>query len=430
MKPLSGFRDLLPNDFARRHYIVTLWREAVRRYGFVEFDGPTLESAELYQKKNSGGEILTQLYQFTDRGERVVALRPEMTPTLARMVAAHHREFPKPLRWFNVGNCFRYERQQRGRLREFLQLNCDLLGESSPAADAEMIALLIDLLRSFGFDSQDFAIRLSDRLAWQEFLKSHGIPSERTTEFLSIIDKMEREPEEKTEEKLAVFDCSTLSLSVLKEFMTSAEVPVLTPLLEELSARGVRDYVRVDLSVVRGLAYYTGVVFEAFALKGGLRALAGGGRYDRLIHDLSDGEVNLPAVGFGMGDAVLLEFIKESSRALEQEKKSLVANAPCQIYLVIADEVQRCEAVVLAQQLREAGWRVLFSLSAERVGKQFSAAESAGATFAVILGAEWPMLKIKRLSTREENIILKEDLLKWLAQDILITSPEAYLYEQ
>ena len=200
MNPLSGFRDLLPDDSARRDYITTHWREMARRYGFVEFDGPTLESAELYQKKNSGGEILTQLYQFTDRGERPVALRPEMTPTLARIVGTHHREFSKPLRWFNVGNCFRYERQQRGRLREFLQLNCDLLGESSPAADAEVITLLVDLLKSFGFGPDDFVIRLSDRLVWQHFLEQHGIPHEKMTEFLGIIDKMEREPEEKTEE--------------------------------------------------------------------------------------------------------------------------------------------------------------------------------------------------------------------------------------
>ena len=414
MKPLSGFRDLLPGDFARRHYIVHQWREAVKRYGFVEFDGPTLESAELYQKKNSGGEILTQLYQFTDRGERPVALRPEMTPTLARIVAAHHREFPKPLRWFNVGNCFRYERQQRGRLREFLQLNCDLLGESSPAADAEVIALLIDLLRSFGFDANDFVIRLSDRSAWKEFLKQHDIADERMGEFLGIIDKMEREPQEKTEEKLAAFGSSKLSFASLQEFMSSSEVPVLAPLLEELSVRGMRNYVKPDLSIVRGLAYYTGVVFEAFALHGGLRALAGGGRYDQLIHHLSDGAVTLPAVGFGMGDAVLLEFLRVCPRAAQQEDESLAANTACQVYLVITDEAYRKQAMTIAQELRDAGWRILFPLSSERVGKQFSAAESAGACFAVILGVEWPLIKVKHLSTREESMIAKESLLEWL----------------
>ncbi len=419
MKPLSGFRDLLPDDYARRRYLTEGWRHVARRYGFVEFDGPTLESLELYQKKNSGGEILTQLYQFTDRGDRPVALRPEMTPTLARIVAAHDREFVKPLRWFNVGNCFRYERQQRGRLREFLQLNCDLLGERSVTADAEVIALLIDLLRHFGFGPSDVTIRVSDRLAWHDFLEQFGIKKESTVEFLNIVDKMEREPQEKTEEKLAALEHSGLTVEKLREFMASTQIPVLEPLLEELAARGLRDFIKPDLSIVRGLAYYTGVVFEAFALKGGLRAVAGGGRYDRLIHDLSNGAVTLPAVGFGMGDAVMLEFLKEVPLATQREEAFHAATSACQVYLVIADEAQRCHAIGLAQQLRDAGLRVSFSLASERIGKQFSAAENSGATFAVMVGVEWPQLKVKRLSTREETSVPQEGLVSWLRESLI-----------
>lgn len=418
MKPLSGFRDLLPNDYARRRYLTEGWRDVARRYGFVEFDGPTLESLELYQKKNSGGEILTQLYQFTDRGDRPVALRPEMTPTLARMVAAHDREFSKPLRWFNVGNCFRYERQQRGRLREFLQLNCDLLGERSVAADAEVIALLIDVLRHFGFGPDDITIRLSDRLAWHNFLEQFEIKKESTADFLNIVDKMEREPQEKTEEKLSMLQHAGLTVEKLREFMVSPRIPVLEPLLEELAARGLRDFIKPDLSIVRGLAYYTGVVFEAFALKGGLRAVAGGGRYDRLIHDLSDGAVTLPAVGFGMGDAVMLEFLKEVPHAAQREEQFHAATSACQIYLIIADEAQRSHAIGLAQQLRDTDLRVAFSLASERVGKQFSAAENVGATFAVMIGAEWPQLKVKRLSTREEMSVPVEGLVEWLCAQL------------
>ena len=328
MKPLPGFRDLFPEDFARRSYLVGRWRETARRYGFVEFDGPTLESIELYRKKNSGGEILGQLYEFTDKGERGVALRPEVTPTLARMVAAKHRDYPKPLRWFNVGTCFRYERQQRGRLREFLQFNCDLVGDATPAADAEVVALLIDLLRSFGLGPQDFAIRLSDRSAWHDFLTRNGIEKERAGEFLTIVDRMENMPPEKTEELLAPFG---IPLTTLQEFIARAEIPALAPLLADLEARGLREYVRPDLGVVRGLAYYTGVVFEAFALQGNLRAIAGGGRYDRLLSDLSDGDVDLPAVGFGVGDAVLLELLKECAGANDQEASALKADAPVQI---------------------------------------------------------------------------------------------------
>ncbi len=413
MKPLPGFRDFLPNDYARRDYITSHWRDAARRFGFVEFDGPMLESAELYEKKNSGGEILTQLYQFHDRGDRPVALRPEMTPTLARMVGMHHRTFAKPLRWFSIGNCFRYERQQRGRLREFLQFNCDLLGERSPAADAEVITLLIHLLKSFGFGPKDFVIRLSDRLVWQHFLEQHGIPSDKMTELLAIIDKIEREPEERTKEKLAACS-SVLSLRRIHEFMSNPEDSALAPLLSELSSRGVREYVQPDLSIVRGLAYYTGIVFEAFALHGGLRAIAGGGRYDNLIYHLSDGAASLPAVGFGMGDAVLLEFLKSVPLAASQEEKYINAQRPCQIYLIIADETYRNETVALASELREKGWRILFSLSPERVGKQFGAAQDAGATLAIVIGAEWPVMKVKQLSTREETEMSRDALFQRL----------------
>lgn len=413
MQPLPGFRDLFPGDFARRNYLTTRWRDVARRYGFMEFDGPTLESADLYHRKNNGGEILGQLYEFTDKGGRAVSLRPEATPTLARMIAARHRDFPKPMRWFNVGSCFRYERQQRGRLREFLQFNCDLVGDASPAADAEVISLLIDLLRSFGLCSDDFAIRLSDRSAWQDFMTRHGIASERAGEFLNIVDRMEKQGAEKTALQLESFG---IPLSVLEEFIARAEIPALTPLLADLEARGLRSYVRPDLGVVRGLAYYTGVVFEAFALKGNLRAIAGGGRYDRLLADLSDGHADLPAVGFGVGDAVLLELLKECPAAKELEDAAIRADPPVQIYLVIAEEARRAEALQLAQSLRDAGWRIGFPLAQEKVGKQFGAAEAAGASHAAVIGSEWPVLKVKRLADRNEEQVSCGDLVAWLGR--------------
>jgi histidyl-tRNA synthetase len=413
MKPLPGFRDLFPEDFARRNYLVGKWRETARCYGFVEFDGPTLESADLYRKKNSGGEILGQLYEFTDKGDRDVALRPEVTPTLARMIAARHRDFPKPIRWFNVGTCFRYERQQRGRLREFLQFNCDLVGDATPAADAEVIALLIDLLRSFGLGPEDFAIRLSDRAAWHDFMTLHGVEKERSGEFLNIVDRIEKMPPEKTEELLGPFG---VSMSKLQEFIASAEIPALAPLLADLEARGLRGYVRPDLGVVRGLAYYTGVVFEAFALRAGLRAIAGGGRYDRLLADLSDGSADLPAVGFGIGDAVLLELLPECPVAKAQEEASIKANAPVQVYVVIADESHRTNALALTQQLRSEGWRVSFPLGQEKVGRQFGAAESSGASHAVVIGSEWPEVTVKRLADRMEQELDHSTLGVWLAE--------------
>src|SRR3954449_2344236 len=169
MQPLPGFRDFLPDDCAKRNYVFARWREVARRYGFVEWEGPPLESTELYKKK-SGTEIVDQLFNFTDKGQREVAMRPELTPTLARVVAAHEREFKKPLKWFSIGQFFRYEKQQRGRLREHFQLNCDIIGEASLAAEAELISLAIDILRHVGFTAEDVAVRISDRSFWTDFL--------------------------------------------------------------------------------------------------------------------------------------------------------------------------------------------------------------------------------------------------------------------
>src|SRR5919199_3846826 len=181
MQSLPGFRDFLPSDCAKRNYIFNVWREVARRYGFLEWDGPVLEPTELYRKK-SGPEIVAQLFNFTDKGEREVAMRPELTPTLTRVVAAHEREFKKPLKWFSIGQFFRYEKQQRGRLREHFQLNCDIIGEESLGADVELIALCIDLLRAFGFTAEDVVVRISDREFWTEFLKVQNVPQERWPE--------------------------------------------------------------------------------------------------------------------------------------------------------------------------------------------------------------------------------------------------------
>ena len=292
MQPLPGFRDFLPDDCARRNYIFAKWREVARRYGFVEWDGPVLEPTELYTKK-SGPEIVAQLFNFTDKGDREIALRPELTPTLARVVAAHDREFKKPLKWFSIPQCFRYEKQQRGRLREHFQFNADIIGEESLGADVEAISLCVDLLRAFGFSAGDFVLRVSDREFWIDFLRSQNVPEERWQEVLQIIDKSEREPREKTAVKLG-----PLAEPVFKILDGEGSSERLDQILSALKVRGLAEFVEIDLGIVRGLAYYSGVVFEAFDRGGKLRALAGGGRYDNLIHQLSEGAVSLPAIGF------------------------------------------------------------------------------------------------------------------------------------
>src|SRR5579863_6788178 len=182
MNPLPGFRDFYPETLAVRRYIFEKWRDVARRYGFREYDGPPLEPLELFTKK-SGDEIVGQLFNFTDKGERAVALRPEMTPTLARMVAAHERNYKKPIKWFAIPQLFRYERQQKGRLREHFQFNADIFGENDVAADSELIALLIDTLRAFGLTAKDFVIRLSSRNAWEEFFKQRCNDAAKAYEF-------------------------------------------------------------------------------------------------------------------------------------------------------------------------------------------------------------------------------------------------------
>jgi histidyl-tRNA synthetase len=288
MERLPGFRDFYPEPLphpdvwsaeARRH-VFDHWRETMRRYGFREYDGPPLEPLELYTLK-SGEEIVGQLYNFVDKGQRAIALRPEMTPTLARMVAAHLRNYKKPLKWYSVPQLFRYERQQKGRLREHFQLNADLIGETGPEADAELIALLIDTLRAFGLTAEDFVIRLSSRNAWQEFFRKRSPKSEDEYAFYQVIDKLERQSTEETRAKL---DALLISMDEVNQFITAGgPTDELDEILANLRARGLADFVRIDYRVIRGLAYYTGVVFEAFDKKGDFRAIAGGGRYDNLI---------------------------------------------------------------------------------------------------------------------------------------------------
>src|SRR5216684_2279323 len=211
MQTLPGFRDFLPEECAKRNYIFSRWREVARRHGFVAWEGPPLEATELYKKK-SGAEIVEQLFNFTDKGEREVALRPELTPTLARVVAAHEREFKKPLKWFSIGQFFRYEKQQRGRLREHFQLNCDIVGEDSPNADVDLVALCIDILRAFGLTEKDFVIRISDREFWTDLLRAQKIDNRAWDEILQAIDKSERQPREKTAAKLGELAAPVLKL--------------------------------------------------------------------------------------------------------------------------------------------------------------------------------------------------------------------------
>ncbi len=417
---IKGFRDFFPEDCALRNYIFDRWRSAAAGHGFVEYEGPALESTDLYRKK-SGDEIVHQLFCFTTKGDEEVSLRPEVTPSLARMAAARQRHYPKPMKWFQIGPCYRYERQQRGRLREFHQFNVDILGEASPAADAELIATAIASLRAFGLTKEHFAIRLSDRRLWTQFQAQAGIAEDRSGEFLQVIDKMERSPSEATDEKLGALGTD---LRAVRDFITSIseEHPVFAPIRESLAARGLWEFVKVDPGIVRGLAYYTGVVFEAFDLKHGLRAIAGGGRYDNLVSLLSDGDTDMPACGFAMGDVVLGELIKATPAAQKAVDEWRQSGNALDLFVVVADEGRRNEALAIVQQLRDAGWRADYPLTPQKMGKQFQQAEAAKAHFAVVVGAEYPTLRVKNLATRDQMEVALDNLCAKLSE--LFAAPE------
>jgi histidyl-tRNA synthetase len=391
-KALPGFRDFYPDDFALRAHIFRTWRAVAARYGFEEYDGPPLEPLDLYTAK-SGDEIVGQLYNFRDKGEREVALRPEMTPTLARMVAARAGELRKPIRWFSIPQLFRYERQQRGRLREHFQLNCDLIGEAGPLADAEIIALAIDVMRAFGFTSADIGVRVSDRRLLNAILDGMGLRGEQVGRAYQVLDKLGRS--EFAGRKQALLDSGVPEV-LIAELDSLRRVQSLPDLirrfpaargsaehlrrtLEALQSMGLGNFVTVDLSIVRGLAYYTGTVFELFDSSRSMRAICGGGRYDNLLQAL--GGVDLPALGFGMGDVVLAELLRD---------KDLGPGAPSSIdvFLAFISQEDVPHVLALAHELRDAGLRVEHALSPQAVGKQLKLADARNARLAVVAGPD------------------------------------------
>jgi len=401
MERLPGFRDFYPEPLPHndvwsadaRQYIFEKWRTIARRYGFREYDGPPLEPLELFTTK-SGEEIVGQLFDFEDKGKRHVALRPEMTPTLARMVAAHERNYKKPIKWFAIPQLFRYEKQQKGRLREHFQFNADLIGETDPAADAELIALLIDTLRAFGLTAEDFVIRLSSRNAWQDFFKHGGGDHAHEYEFFQIIDKLERNSPDESEKKLAALG---FTLAGVNAFIESGQPTAeLASILQNLTARGLKDFVKIDYKVIRGLAYYTGVVFEAFDRKGEFRAIAGGGRYNNLVKLISGGKVDLPALGFGMGDVVLAELLK--ARGLLPKFDSHM-----DVFVLIEDEALRPISLKLIHDLRAAGYAVEYPITPAKPDKQFKRAQELKVAYTARLEND-AYVRIRNFKTRDEIV--------------------------
>ena len=396
-------------------------------FDFREYDAPVLEPLDLYIEK-SGPEIASQLFHFQDKGERAVALRPELTPTLARMVASRANSLPKPIKWYNIGEHFRYERPQKGRGRSFYQFNADLLGENSVGADAELIALLCAIMQTLGLSENEFALRLSDRQTWLLFLDNIGIEEDDRPAILDAIDKSERRKPEQTKEALEK-TCPGRGDEILSKIDDIKEINQLNTLLEKLSSFGeegesraqewkdlleyldahqVSPFIKIDLSIVRGLAYYTGFVYEAFEASGEGRALAGGGRYDDLIKKLS-GNVDLPAAGFAIGDMTLSDCL---------EKNGLLPSyvmAP-DLYLICGTD-QRKSGISLVATTRKAGFSVSHPLKESGFGKQFKEAGKSGARYALILGEEEDnqnKVKIKDLKSSGEITVEQTQLIHQL----------------
>jgi histidyl-tRNA synthetase len=416
---LPGFRDFYPQELAERSHIMNAWRAVVRRYAFVEYDGPPLEPLELYTRK-SGEEIVGQLYAFADKGGREVALRPEMTPTFARMVAARANALRKPVRWFSIPQLFRYERQQKGRLREHFQLNVDIVGEADVTADAELLAVAIDIMRELGLGVDDVVARVSDRRILHGYLRALGVTEERVPDVFAVVDKLDRQPMEVSAEKLAALGLAgearervlRLPQATLDDVLDAPTNPDVRALAGDfarytghLGALGVADFVRFDLSIVRGLAYYTGIVFELFDRKGEFRAICGGGRYDTLLAAL--GGVDLPALGFGMGDVVLGELLR--ARGLMRARVAGV-----DYWIAGEDERLLPDVVRVAAALRARGRSVEYALRAQKVDKQRKAAQSAGARrFVVLRGAPAPgEATVRSLDDGAEETVRLDE---WLA---------------
>jgi histidyl-tRNA synthetase len=411
---LPGFRDLYPEDCALRRHIVETFLDVLGRFSFEEYDGPLLEPLELFTDK-SGPEIAEQLFQFEDRGGRKVALRPEMTPTLARMAGARAQTLRRPIRWCAVGEQFRYERPQKGRLRSFLQLNGDILGEPGFRADGELMGALLSVLSALGLGPADISLRLSDRKLWG-LLLGH-FPCDGAA-VLRAIDRYGKEPAAATEERLrkameppagqflAAWEqlraCN--SLAALEAFFQKFPSPELesrlaewADLLQFLTDLGLAEFVTVDLSIVRGLAYYTGFVFEVFERSGEGRALAGGGRYDDLTEKLA--AVPLPACGFAIGDVVLSNILRE---------KNLFAGGRSAPDLwLFWDRDRQSAALALAAAARRAGSRVAYDLRNDLPDRQLRRADRSGARFALFPdGGGW---LLKNLLTGETFFTLLEN---------------------
>ena len=409
---VRGTRDFYPEDMRLRNWLFQKFHASSLSHGFEEYDSPIIEHEELYTRKQ-GEEITQQLYNFEDKGGRKISLRPEMTPSLARMVMARSGALPLPIKWYSIPQCWRYERTQRGRGREHYQWNVDIWGMEGIEADAELLSVMVHMFKSVGLTHDDVVVRISSRKVLEEVLGSLGIEGDSFTKTCVIVDKMDKLPEETVSAQLSDLGISDSSITTIQSVLSVTDLPELRDMLSPdsmavselerlfqlLESYGISDWTKFDASVVRGLAYYTGPVFEAQDRGGELRAICGGGRYDKLIGTL--GGRDLPATGFGFGDMVIMELL--SDKGLLPDISSRVSDV-----VFSMDESLRGAAMEVSSKLRGAGSTVDLVLEPKKMKWVFKHAERTGADrLVMVMPAEWESgkVRIKDLQTGEESDI-------------------------
>ena len=412
-----GTRDFYPNEMRLRSWLFDKFHAASKAHGFEEYDSPILEYEELYTRKQ-GEEITQQLFNFEDKGGRKVSLRPEMTPSLARMVMAQSKTLPLPLKWYSIPQCWRYERTQRGRGREHYQWNVDVWGSESISADAELVSIMVHFFKSVGLASEDLVIKISNRKVLEEVLGALGISGTGFTQTCIIVDKMDKLPTDVIEKQLIDIGLDSSSIATIQTILgikdlkkleeklgqESLAVLELKDLFSMLKSYNILEWVEFDASIVRGLAYYTGSVFEAHDRKGELRAICGGGRYDRLLSSL--GGNDLPATGFGFGDMVIMELLTE--RGLLPK----ITSGSQDVVISLSEDL-RTAAMSVASKLREGGRAVDLILDNKKLKWAFRHADRVGASrLVMIMPDEWKdgKIKIKNLVTGEDGEILFSNL--------------------
>jgi len=408
--PYKGVKDFYPSDWAQFTAVLEAQRRVLRAWGYEEYQASPLEPAELYEKKTSEEIVSEQTYTFEDRGGRRVTLRPEMTPTLARMVAGKRRELPLPLRWFSIGNRFRYERPQRGRTREFYQTDVDLIGLSEGEADLEVVMLADQIMKSFGASDDQYVVRVNSRALLTKACEASGLSPESMKSYLRLLDKRDKiAPEAFATSLREISETDPLTLIEADDARVHAEKEAITSLIAELQARGVKSAV-FDPTLTRGFDYYTGLTFEIFDISPeNPRAILGGGRYDRLLA-LFGGDP-IPAVGFAIGATTLTDF-------LDIHGLLPTAVPATQIYLGTPSHEDRASAAEFAQALRLEGMRVFVNLTERSLGDQVKDAVRRGAPYFIAYGSEEAAtgrIRIKALSTGEENELLAADVAEYVS---------------